>query len=111
MLKLDIWRSSDRLFIKREHSHIVTNILNTDMNDKCSNYLGFLLNKVLILPILKHHRRKAHTEIVGFSIVAVCQMRDEAIHPAFLWKLEHLAFLHSKTHREVAHGYIKKNKR
>jgi len=61
--------------------------------------LGILLNKVLILPILKHHRRKAHTEIVGFSIVAVCQMRDEAIHPAFLWKLEHLAFLHSKTHR------------
>ena len=61
--------------------------------------LGILLKKVLILPILKHHRRKAHTEIVGFSIVAVCQMRDEAIHPASLWELEHLAFFNSKKHR------------
>ena len=56
MLKLDIWRSSDRLFIKQEHSHIDTNILNTDMNDISSNYLGFLLNKVLILPILIRRR-------------------------------------------------------
>jgi len=38
------------------------------------NGIGILLKKGLILPILKHHRRKAHTEIVGFSIVAVCQM-------------------------------------
>ena len=38
------------------------------------NGIGILLKKGLILPILKHHRRKAHTEIVGFSIVATCQM-------------------------------------
>ena len=63
------------------------------------NGIGILLKKGLILPILKHHRRKAHTEIVGFSIVAVCQMRDEAIHPASLWELEHLAFFISKKHR------------
>ncbi len=63
------------------------------------NGIGILLKKGLILPILKHHRRKAHTVIVGFSIVAVCQMRDGAIHPAFLWKLEHLAFFISKKHR------------
>ena len=37
------------------------------------NGIGILLKKGLILPILIH-RRKAHTEIVGFSIVAVCQM-------------------------------------
>ncbi len=35
--------------------------------------LGILLKKGLIFPILIQ-RRKAHTEIVGFSIVAVCQM-------------------------------------
>jgi hypothetical protein len=45
--------------------------------------IGNKRRKVLILPILKHHRRKAHTEIVGFSLVAVCQMRDGAIHPGF----------------------------
>ena len=73
MLKLDIWRSSDRLFIKREHSHIVTNILNTDMNDKCSNYLGFLLNKVLILPILIR-RRNYPDDTWVFMLVVVCQM-------------------------------------
>ena len=65
------------------------------------NGIGILLKKGLILPILKHHRRKAHTEIVGFSIVAVCQMRDEAIHPASLWELEHLAFFNSKKHRRT----------
>ena len=62
--------------------------------------LGILLKKGLIFPILIQ-RRKAHTEIVGFSIVAVCQMRDEAIHPASLWELEHLAFFISKKHRRT----------
>ena len=37
MLKLDIWRSSGKLFIKQEHSHIDTNKLNTDKNDKSFN--------------------------------------------------------------------------
>ena len=66
-------------------------------NSEKQREIGNKRRKVLILPILKHHRRKAHTEIVGFSLVAVCQMKDGAIHLAFLWKLEHLAFLHSKT--------------
>ena len=37
------------------------------------NGIGILLKKGLIFPIL-NQRRKAHTVIVGFSIVAVCQM-------------------------------------
>jgi len=64
------------------------------------NGIGILLKKGLIFPIL-NQRRKAHTVIVGFSIVAVCQMKDEAILLALLWELEHLAFFYSKNHRRT----------
>ena len=37
MLRFDVWRSLGEEFIKQEHSHIATNILNTDKNDKCFN--------------------------------------------------------------------------
>ena len=73
---------------KRNYTHTLYNtetvfnrgVLKAFRTNRC---LGILLKKRLILPILKHHRRKAHTEIVGFSLVAVCQMRDGAIHPGF----------------------------
>ena len=88
---------------KRNYTHTLYNT-ETSFNRgvfkdiRTNRCLGILLNKVLILPILKHHRRKP-TRYVGFSYTEVCQMTNGVILGAFLWKLEHLAFLHSKTHR------------
>ena len=61
------------------------------MNDKCSNYLGFLLNKVLILPILKQGRNYPDDTWV-FMLVAVCQLGGLGDHLRLLAKLEQLAF-------------------
>ena len=70
--------------------------------------LGILLKKGLIFPILIQ-RRKAHTEIVGFSIVATCQMVVFArTTPSFGGRTS--GIFYSKT-KGGAYGIINKKKR
>ena len=60
-----------------------------------------------ISPLFMHNfaystipKGEADTLIVGFSLVAVCQMRDGAIHPAFFWESRTSGiFLFDKTKR------------